>query len=1414
SRMGAQTTYFNKRGNTWDISSLLITLLRISDIPARYVFYDKYDKNNEYVYVEAWVPFDNYRGNGDGSGKDWVPLVPWNKEASYEEGINLFPDTGIIPPDLDFDFDSYLDSVNYKSPLELFEEKVQAYLHTNNQGKTIKDIPFTETTATGSAPFSSLLPGSRPLSLNTNTSNYTTFSEVPYNERINITLKFKHATDDTLLLERTIYLPQIAGKRFCLDFIPADQNSADAIASYGGMCKTPLSANAYVKPVLKIDGVIMPPVTIDGVNVPEAIGSQILLGEQFYVEYTGGVYTNKKRPAREAGTFMQMALDPLSASQQTIERMKMELEPLSIDLAYADDTREEYLGRTGSILTETFLLRKYNNSSRIEDLLYGKMNFGIFPTFIYTFSEEIIKDKESKFYIHPQWNIDASSPFGFTKRHDDGTREFLEWTNPLNVLSRRLFMYCASYNEGRIFEDWMDTQSLNTVKGLMVANEAGIEVREFTNTAGDINDLNNLKYRENFDWGTLSTSQWDSFLQQVAVEQGWSWPLSSNNYNTAKNNFTNGTYGIEGVDHILVDMNLIPEDSLEDQTINFILDEIAHNSKVTAPTKLLDYEGMIGYVMLIEGVNYGGYLFNMDNGGMASEYVEYNPVYVPASNYTVPSYLNDYWSVDYSINVGGAGGTKTTTQDKPNTVNYNPVHVSDGDPVDMIKGEYYQKENPDIIIASRGLPLSVVRTYKSQLIYNGPFGFGWTWNHAERIVPLENGNLLYYNNDGISFELNYQNGTYEYPPGSMFTVEKIVAGTTTYEVTQKRSGHIYYFNEDGNLFKKEDRFGNVLKFFYNNPGFPNRITEIRDTLDRVLTLAYNANGKVDTVTDFVGRFCSYTYTGDDLTTFTDLEQNDTQYQYLSNQENELNDHNMSKYILPNGDYLELGYYKNDTVAWHRNKEGATFNFMYSRLNRYAETWNEEGYYRKIFFNENHDLTRIAHRDGTIEQREYDLHHNMTKLIDGNGNTTTFTFSPVGQPEKAADRNIYSKTNTELGETWSYKYDSPNNSYAPSEVIDPMGIVTQYVYNADGSLHEKTEAPDFAYVDGMLVSSPGAPGFTTTYSYENGNITNINDPLNQDTVINYDANGLYITDSIDKNDYSTVYEYYDSGTVMPVGALKTTKIITPTDATGITTTYEYNHYKQKTKITDDLGNTTILNYDVNRKLETRVLPDGSTTTYSYYPARDIVSGALVEQEIDNLGNSVKFKYDMTGNVISREDKNGNTTTYRYDGMSRLIEEVDPFQNSAKLSYDGNGNVVQQIDKNGNVTMFGYDAANRLVTKTDPEGNVFQYEYYADGKLKNETYTVNATLTTTHYDYNALGHPETKTLGYGSGNTRVFQYRYDALGRLEKTIYPEGNYEEIEYDNNGNTRYTRSFDSAGVQMKKVEYLYYADSRNLLE
>jgi transglutaminase-like putative cysteine protease len=63
SRLGALATYRAGHGNEWDTSSLLIALLRISNIEARYVLHDEGDT----VFVEALLPQPNYRGHGAGA---------------------------------------------------------------------------------------------------------------------------------------------------------------------------------------------------------------------------------------------------------------------------------------------------------------------------------------------------------------------------------------------------------------------------------------------------------------------------------------------------------------------------------------------------------------------------------------------------------------------------------------------------------------------------------------------------------------------------------------------------------------------------------------------------------------------------------------------------------------------------------------------------------------------------------------------------------------------------------------------------------------------------------------------------------------------------------------------------------------------------------------------------------------------------------------------------------------------------------------------------------------------------------------------------------------------------------------------------------------------------------------------------
>ena len=83
SRKNALSTYWTKRGNEWDQTSLLITLMRISNIEARYIQDDRY-KNG--VIAEVFVDIGNYRGIGDSTNKTWVPLAPWKKEYIIEEG--------------------------------------------------------------------------------------------------------------------------------------------------------------------------------------------------------------------------------------------------------------------------------------------------------------------------------------------------------------------------------------------------------------------------------------------------------------------------------------------------------------------------------------------------------------------------------------------------------------------------------------------------------------------------------------------------------------------------------------------------------------------------------------------------------------------------------------------------------------------------------------------------------------------------------------------------------------------------------------------------------------------------------------------------------------------------------------------------------------------------------------------------------------------------------------------------------------------------------------------------------------------------------------------------------------------------------------------------------------------------------
>lgn len=204
-RSGSINTFLGGRGNDVDLAATLIAMLRSRGIPARYVVgtvrlpapqvmnwlavenadlaygilrnqgiqgvvlaADKSTLDFEHVWVEALVPYTNYRGAGPASvdcvatpaSCNWVPLDPSFKQRK-QQASGLDPYSA-----LSFDYTSYYNALKNndaarrdKNPLEIYEEQVLAWLRTTAPGKTLEDIPdFTDIVAEEDA----VLPASLP----------------------------------------------------------------------------------------------------------------------------------------------------------------------------------------------------------------------------------------------------------------------------------------------------------------------------------------------------------------------------------------------------------------------------------------------------------------------------------------------------------------------------------------------------------------------------------------------------------------------------------------------------------------------------------------------------------------------------------------------------------------------------------------------------------------------------------------------------------------------------------------------------------------------------------------------------------------------------------------------------------------------------------------------------------------------------------------------------------------------------------------------------------------------------------------------------------------------------------------------------------------------------------------------------
>ncbi len=123
--------------------------------------------------------------------------------------------------------------------------------------------------------------------------------------------------------------------------------------------------------------------------------------------------------------------------------------------------------------------------------------------------------------------------------------------------------------------------------------------------------------------------------------------------------------------------------------------------------------------------------------------------------------------------------------------------------------------------------------------------------------------------------------------------------------------------------------------------------------------------------------------------------------------------------------------------------------------------------------------------------------------------------------------------------------------------------------------------------------------------------------------------------------------------------------------------------------------------------------------------------------DILQSPPFLHYDDTGN-LRYKTQNGQTTEYQYDVLGRLTDII--YSDSAQ-------NVTMTYD-----TGSGNNLLGRLATVTDPSGTV-AYSYDGDGRLENESRTINGIAYVTGYGYDNAGNLRNMT--YPTGQTVTYE-----------------------------------------------------------
>jgi RHS repeat-associated protein len=412
---------------------------------------------------------------------------------------------------------------------------------------------------------------------------------------------------------------------------------------------------------------------------------------------------------------------------------------------------------------------------------------------------------------------------------------------------------------------------------------------------------------------------------------------------------------------------------------------------------------------------------------------------------------------------------------------------------------------------------------------------------------------------------------------------------------------------------------------------------------------------------------------------------------------------------------------------------------------------------------------------------------MTRVVDGRGNATTYTYDARGNRIRAQHRI------SSIVEQFEY---------------NQFGQLIAYVHPDNGSGHKQRD--EFIYYEsgpqrGYLqsrVDDAGQLWLTSTYEYDAvGNPVRVIDPRGNDT--RYVVNSLnQVVREISREvrpgsgiRYERDQHYDANNNLIRVDIQNVDEEGRVQANSHITIAYEYEILNFPVTVIEEVDATRSVAeeyvYDGNRN---RVLTrygeaingnQPSNVRQTLYDERDL-EFQVIRAPGDLSQSTTQFDYDRNGNqsaVRSGIEESPRVMTVVYDGYNRPARISDPLGNVQHTSFDENDNRVrirfegELVDVPGNAgnvrlsdVRYVFDAMNRVVRTESAFFDTATQMPIGDGIAVGQMFYSDRSEIVRMVD--------------GNGNDE--RRAYDTANRLSQVIDAKGNSSSFEYDPNDNLK----------------------------